>query len=851
MFRVALKSVLGNKIRLALTALAVVLGVAFVSGTFMLTDSIDKAFGDLLTEINQDIDVYVNPVSPVEQDITQTAVTSGGPTLNEAVLTFVEQVDGVAEAGGFVQGYAQIVDQDGDLVGGMGPPTFGMSFAESDESITVRQGRGPTGPGEATIDAASADLTGYDVGDTVPILLAGGIEDFELVGITGFGDADNLLGATIVTFEMRTAQRVLDKPGQFDQIAVRAEPGVDAQSLAERIDAAIGGRTIEVITADEQAAEEQAAITQGLSFINTGLLAFGGIALFVGAFLIVNTFSIIVAQRSREFALLRAVGASARQVRAAVIIEALAIGVLAGLVGFLAGVGLAQGLRGLFGALGIDFPSGGLVLAPRTIVASFVIAVLITLLASLLPARRASRIPPVEAMRVSSGEEQDHVSHARTIAGVLLTVVGGFGIVVGLFATIDDPVIYVGVGAVATFIGVSLLAPYIAGPVARTIGALATRTVAGRLGRSNAARNPRRTASTASALMIGVALVTFVSIFASSATASVNELFQQQLSADFTIQSGSGFQPLPPGFAATLRDVEEVGAVTPVRATTVRVEQLDEQTTLQASDPLALPDLVELGVTEGSLEALTSDDTAFVFQDYATEAGLAVGDTVQIDFASGATVDVELVGAYANNDLATGPFLVSLETFDRYVEGSFDLLVLANAADGVPIEDARRAIEAAGEDFPGVVVRDQDEVAQRSKDQVDQLLNIMIGLLMLALIIALIGIVNTLALSVFERTREIGLLRAVGMDRKQVRRMIRWESVIVAVFGAVLGVVIGGFFGWAVVAALSDEGLSVLEFPIDRLITYVVVAGLAGVLAAVFPARRAAKLDVLEAVTTE
>ncbi|MBW3662878.1 MAG: ABC transporter permease [Actinobacteria bacterium] len=851
MLRVALKSVLGNKLRLALTALAVVLGVAFVAGTFVLTDSIDRAFGNLLDEVNEEVDVYVNPASTIERDVTQPAVGEAGPTLDEALLQDVLEVDGVAGAAGFVQGFAQIIDQEGEPVGGMGPPTFGMSFVESDRTITIREGRPPTAPGEVTIDAATAELTDYEVGDTVPVLLAGGVEEFELVAITGFGDADNLLGATIATFEMQTAQTLLGKEGRFDQIAVRAEEGVDAETLAARIGDAVAGPSVEVVTADAQVAEDRQQITEGLSFINVALLAFAGIALFVGAFLIVNTFSIIVAQRTREFALLRAVGASASQVRTAVILEAVAIGVLAGVVGVLAGIGLAQALRAIFGAIGIDFPDGGLVLLPRTVIVSFVIAVLITAVAAVVPAQRASRITPVEAMRESAGDERERIGRGRTLAGTALGVAGGILVAVGLVLGPGNAIAFVGAGAAAMFVGVSLLAPYVAGPAAAVIGALAGRTVSGRLGRGNAARNPRRTASTASALMIGVALVTFVSIFAASATASVSRLFNEQLGADLTVQSASGFTPIPPGFAAALRELDAVGAVTPVRSATIRIDGVEGRSNIGAADPVAMPSLIEIGVVEGELADLTTPDTVLLHEDFAAAEDLVVGDDLDVAFTTGATTTVEVVGIYANEELAAGPLLVSLETLERHVEGAFDLIVVADAAEGVEVEDARVAIGAVANDFPGVVVRDQAQLREQSQEQVDQLLNIMIGLLMLALIIALIGIVNTLALSVFERTREIGLLRAVGMERRQVRRMVRWEAVIVAVFGAVLGVTVGAFFGWAVVTSLADEGLPVLEFPVGRLLVYVIVAALAGVLAAVFPARRAARLDVLEAVTTE
>ena len=850
MIRVALASVRGNVVRLALTALAVVLGVAFVAGSFVLTDSIDAAFTNLLTEANEGTDVYVNPEDVIEQNVT-TAQPGGGPALPDDLVDEVAAVDGVAEAVGSVEGSAQVIGPDGEPVGGMGPPTLAFSWSGPDEAgpLTLQGGREARGPDELTIDAGTADTTGYAVGDTVPVLLSDGIRDFDLVGITGFGAEDNLLGATIVTFDLATAQEVLGREGEVTSIAVSAEPGVEADVLRDRIDDALGEAAAEVVTAEDQQAQDQAEITQGLSFINIALLAFAGIALFVGVFLIVNTFSIIVAQRTREFALLRAVGASARQVQLAVVVEALAVGLVAGVLGLAAGIGLSELMRAIFGAIGFGFPDGGLVVEARTIVVSLVLALVVTAVAAVLPARRASRISPMEALREGAGASDDRVGTGRTVAGAVLAVGGTAAIVAGLFLDVPQPAGVVGAGAAATFVGVSLLAPYLARPVAAVVGALPARLgVAGRLGRNNASGNPKRTASTASALMIGVALVSFVSIFAASATASVNELFAAQLGSDFTLTpTGFGQSGVPAGVASAVDELDETAAVMGLR--TAPLEFGDATTMLTAVDPEDVEDLLSLGVSEDALAAL-SDGGVLLPAEMAEAEGVAVGDVVDARLVT-QQASLEVVGTFENTEVIGTTWVTATSTFADLAGDGVTYLVLADVADGVGPAEARAAIDGALEDFPTVQVQDQAELVESLRTQVDQLLNVIVGLLGLALVIALIGIVNTLALSVFERTREIGLLRAVGMTRRQVRSMVRWEAVIVAVFGAGLGVAVGSVFGWALVRAAADEGLQVLEFPAGRLVTYVVVAAVAGVLAAVFPARRAARLDVLEAVTTE
>lgn len=850
MLRVALASVLGNRLRLALTSLAIVLGVAFVSGSLLLTDSIERAFGTLFDEVFEGTDVFVRGVRQVEVSFAGEQ-PGQGPTIPDDLADVVAGIDGVRDVVPTVEGIAQVIDPDGNPVGGMGPPTFAYSWSGPDEigPLTLRDGRPATGPTEATLDAGTVGITGYGIGDQVPILLASGVETFELVGITGFGDEDNLLGATIVTFDLATAQLVLGRDGRLDSLGVVGD-GVAPEELRDRVAAAVASDTVEVVTSDEEAAADQALLQEGLSFINIALLVFAGIAVFVGMFLIVNTFSMVVAQRTREFALLRAVGASARQVRGAVVVEALVVGLVSAVLGLLAGVGLSNLLRLLFDALGVSFPDGGLVLQARTVVVAFAVGVGVTTLASLGPARRAARIAPIEALAGTGAAQTEQVSRRRTAAGVVLAAAGGVAIAVALAGMVPQPAAIAGLGAAATFVGVTLFSPLLSQPVVGLVGAApARRGLAGRLARNNAQGNPRRTAATASALMIGVALVSFVSIFAASATASVNTLFTAQLRADFVISpAGFGQAGIPAGLWSTLQERPEVGAASPLRVVQGAVGDGSAEGVV-AVVPDHLDRLVALEVSAGQAGDLAGG--ALVHAERAAADGLGVGDLITLRLEDGPQ-DLTVVGLFDNRDLVSADVVIALDTIlASSTTPGVDVLVLVAAAEGVDLDDARTAVDGVVEAFPGVQVEDQAELRESLQGQVDGLLNLMIGLLGLALVVALIGIVNTLALSVFERTREIGLLRAVGMTRSQVRTMIRWEAVYVSVFGALLGVAVGTLLGWAIVTASADQGLEVLEVPVLRLATYVVVAGIAGVAAAVLPARRAARLDVLEAVTTE
>jgi putative ABC transport system permease protein len=850
MLRVALKGLLGHKLRFVLTTLAVVLGVTFVSGAFVLTDSMEGAFDDLFDTAYETADVYVRAGESFEVSAAEFQAGQR-PSLDEELVARLTALDGVDDAVGSVEGAANFIAPDGEPIVSQAP-SFGLSWSETANPLALRQGRAPQQDGEVTMDAATFERHDFELGSDVQVAGPDGVETFTLVGVTGFGDSDNLLGATIATFTLSDAQSLFDKADQVDEISLVGDGSQDPAALRETVASALRDQGVdaEASTAADRAAAESADVGEALGFLTTVLLAFAGIALFVGSFLIANTFAIIVAQRAREFALLRAVGASSRQVRTAVLLEALLVGVVASTVGLLLGIGFANVLPMLLEAGGMALPTGGTVVEPRTIVASYVVGVLVTVLSSILPARRASRVAPVEAMRGAATAPAASLTR-RTIAGAVLTVGGGGLLVLGLAGDIPQPLAVVGLGAAIAFIGVSLLAPLLADPLARTLGALPARfSVPGRIARGNARRDPRRTASTASALMIGLALVSAVSILTASVQGAVGDALNDQLRADFIVQHGGGAmppRPLPDSVTEELAADPAVGAVTPLSM--VQASDGDEVLMLVAVDAGVVDDLLALDVTEGDVATLGESGIALL-DDVAETRGLGLGDDLEVTFRDGTTATFEVSALYGSSELIGTGYLLAQEGLAAHGQEGSDMALLASA-DG-DLDAARAAIdEALASAAPGANVSDQAEFREAQEESIDTVLNLMLGLLMLAIVIALLGITNTLALAVIERTREIGLLRAVGMERRQTRRMVLWESVIVAAFGAVLGIAVGTFLGWAIVQALADEGIGRLVLPGGQLVTYAVLAVVAGVVAAVFPAWRASRLDVLRAVTVE
>jgi putative ABC transport system permease protein len=707
----------------------------------------------------------------------------------------------------------------------------------------------PSGPDEVVIDAATARNANLAIGDRVRILFQGPPGEFTIVGVAGFGEADNLGGATLAVFDTETAQTVLGKQGVYDAISVVGDEGVAASELRASVAAALPDG-VEAVTSTSVADEASQALQEGLGFFRTALLVFAFVALFVGSFIIFNTFSIIVAQRTRELALLRALGASRRQVVVSVVLEAFLVGVVASVLGIALGIGIAVGLQGLLGAFNIDLPSTSLQLLPRTIIASLIVGIGVTVVASILPARRAGSVAPIQALReASDGPTSKELVGRRLVVALAVTGLGVAALLYGLFGAETNGASIVGVGAAITFIGVAMLSPLAARPVAGGLGAPLKRlSIQARLGRENAMRSPRRTASTAAALMIGLGLVSMVAILAASLKASFDAALTETLKADYTL-STSSFTAFSPEVSARVAALPEVGTASVFRQNGFRVSGATSFVT--AVDPATIEQVATMEVTEGSVADLTSTPNGvLVFRDLAVDEGWVLGDEVPAEFASSGDVPLTIVGIFDENRLV-GDYVISLESYEGLYSEQLDAFVLVKGAEGVPLDEVGAAIEDAVAEFPNVQVQDQAAFREQQAGFIDQLLALVTALLLMAILIALFGIVNTLGLSIYERTRELGLLRAVGMSRRQVKRMIRWESIIIAVFGAVLGVAIGVAFGWALQQALKNEGVSEFVVPVGQLAIYLVLAGLAGVLAAIWPARRAAKLNVLEAISYE
>jgi putative ABC transport system permease protein len=841
MWRATIKGLVAHKLRLGLTGLAVVLGVAFVAGTLVLTDTLGHTFDQLFAQVSKGVAVTVRAKSNFGTDHGR---------ISDSLLPTVTAVEGVERANGIVQGYAEVIGSDGKAVSTGGAPTFGVNWVNAPENpLTLRSGRAPRGPTEVAIDVGTAEKAKLKVGDRVEILFLGPPRHFTVVGLTGFGSADNLAGATISAFDTATAQDVLDSKGKFDAIDVAAAPGVSDIALRNRI-ASVLPSGVEAITGAKAAQENAQQVKDGLGFFKTALLVFAGIALFVGTFIIFNTFSIIVAQRTRELGLLRALGATGRQVTTSVLVEAVITGLVASAVGLGLGVLMAIGLQSLLKGFGISLPSSGLVFLPRTIWVSLLIGTVVTVVAAFSPARRAASIPPIAAMRDVPPPAAS--LRRRSIVGTIVTVIGLAELFVGLFGSVKTPINNVGLGVALIFVGVAMLAPLIARPLARAIGApfAALFKLPGRLGRENAARNPRRTSSTASALMIGLALVAFTGIFAQSLKASVADLLDRTLKADY-ILSTSQFAGFTPDAAQAARGVQGVGIVSELRGGQDSQIKIDGKSHFPSGvDPATIDKVLNLELRPGSSLAGLQSGGIAIKGATADANNWKLGDRIPVRFPTGGVQELPLVAIFDANTFV-GDYLLSIHTFEREFTQQLDQQVLIVAEPGASLTAVRGGIDEAMKPYPNVEVQDQAEFRQQQENQIDTLLGLITALLLLAIIIALVGIVNTLALSIFERTREIGLLRAVGMSRRQVRGMIRWEAVVIAVFGAVLGVALGIFFGWALVEALKDQGITVFAIPVGQLVIYVVLAGLAGILAAVWPARRAAKLDVLRAVTVE
>ncbi|MFC9354967.1 ABC transporter permease [Rhodococcus sp. NPDC057014] len=832
MRKVSLRNLAAHKVRLALTVLSVVLGTAFVAGSFVFTDTLQKTFDSIFENTAQGVDVRVS---------SEERNSSGVPLEN---LDTIAALDGVRAVAPAVSGQIVLIDSDGAAVQTGGAPSIGESYlppgqalGEPDEYV---QGTPPAQAGQIAVNASAAERAQLAVGDTTKVLVpARGMIDVTVSGIYDTGnETGGFIGATFVDSQARE----LFTDGKHVEYIDVAGTGVSQGDLRDEIAAALPDAKVQ--TGDEVREETKAQVTEALSFINYFLLAFGAIALLVGTFIIYNTFSMIVAQRLRELALLRAIGASRKQVGRSVVFEALVVGVIGSAIGIAAGVGLAYGLRTLLNTFDVGLPEGPLQVGPRTILIALVVGVLVTTVSAYAPARRASTVPPVAAMREEFASTGDSL-HVRTIAGAVLGVLGVVGLVIGSRGTGGGAAAVVGAGALGLILAVLFAAPALSRPIVGALGAVLAKPFGpvGRLARTNAVRNPRRTAATAFALTLGLMLVSVIGVFGASAKASVNKLVDSGVSADYVL-TGPNQIGVPSGAARAVRNLDDVQSAVALHPVSVTVDDEREQ---GASLDGPLDGVLDYTLVEGGAD-LTGNHLV-VSQTTAAQKGWTLGTTVPMTSADGKVVDAEVTGVFEDNQLV-GDWLVSDDVYRQVMPAATipDLAVLIDAKPGADLTQLRADLESATKQFVVVQVQDREQFKGTQGQQIDTLLAILYGLLALAVVIAILGIINTLALSVVERRREIGMLRAVGMQRSQMRRTIYLESMLIAVFGAAVGVLLGIAFGWGFVSTLKDQGLDQVTVPWGQVVAMLLGSGVVGVLAALWPASRAARTRPLEAI---
>ena len=845
MFRIALKGILGRKARLILTSLAVILGTAFLSGTSVFSATLNRTFDNLFADVFQNVDGYVRSTQVIEADFG----FEERQRIPVDLVDIVESVPGVKDASPDIQAFARIIGKDGKPLGsdGQGPPTFGSIGEQFEGALwTVSEGKWPMGSTEVALDEASAKNGGYEVGDIVKIAAQSGSRDFTMVGIASYGDVRSPGGATFALFDQVTASEFLAKPGFIDAILVKGDGSRSDEKLAADISAAISAEyKIETLTGAEITKETQDQIGSALAFFGILLSTFSFIALGVGCFVIYNVFSISAAQRERENALLRAIGASRKQVTRALLFESVAVGVVGSLIGLVAGIGLSKGLSALLKAIGIDLPSGGLVVSLNTVQQTVLVGLLVTVASAYLPARRAGKVPPLAAMR-STVLENIGTGRARLIGG-LVTILLGVAVVVAVIAGADNS--FLGIGILGVFIGTIILGPVIARPVALFLGRPAARLrgITGVMARQNSARNPKRTARTASPVLIGVALVTAVTALAASIKGQIDDVFSQQFKGDYAINSDNrGFGGLSPTLADDINKLSVVSKATGIGLLTVKINGKGQYLTTITPD--TIEGVYDIGLIDVAYKDLGPADI-FIGQSYAERKSIAVGDSLDVELTDGTVRKLAVKGLYEYDDLA-GNYVVSRALFAGTTVVSFDFGVYISKKPDVSDAEARAVLGAAVKEYGQGELLSKSEYIDKQSGQVNQLLGLIYGLLALSVIIAVVGIVITLLLSVFERQRELGLLRAVGMTRSQVRTTVRWESVITSLLGAVMGVILGIGLGWVIVYALRDQGLNTFSLPVASTFSIMVLSFVVGLLAAIYPAWRATRVDILSALNT-
>ena len=848
MIRIAWRSLTAHKLRTVLTTLAILLGVAMICGTYVLNDQIDRGFTNIFTDAYKGIDVTVTRKAKFASGMS--AASEGLP---ESLEQTVRDVDGVAEAYGFVTGMGAIAVRD-KVVSTGGAPTLFFSAVPTDISNTSYVTGGlPDDPGEVSVIQKLAQDEDLDIGSTLTVVTPGGSEQVRVSGIFTFASQSSLGGSTLIDAELSDMQRWFGMRGRFSEIDVKAVAGVSSDELARRIKEVVPAYA-EVKTGTQAAADQTKQMSDAIgAFLKPMLLSFGGIAVFVGAFIIFNAFSMTVAQRRREFAMLRALGASRRQVLVTLTIEALAMGVLASIVGIVAGLGLAAGVIQLFQAVNVDIPHSGLVLAPRTVLVSLAVGVIVTLLSALVPAWRATRVPPVAALQEGAALPPGRFARFMPVVAVVVAVLGVGGIVAGMYGpgTTTMRLATIALGAVLVFLAVAIASKYFIRPLAGVLGWPLQKLapVSGRLARDNTVRNPARTAATASALMIGLGVVVFVAVFAQGLKSSFVDAFDKVSRADFVIQS-EGFVPLPSDTATKLQSLPGVQTATGMDMQQVQAD--GKRTVVNGIDPGLFRQVWRFDWMGGGSDALLGqlgESNAVVEEQTASSLGVGAGDTVTVETTDGTKARLKVIGVY-RDPMMLGGIVVGASGYQALFPSGQQYMVFVKAAPGTDLEAEQNQLETALAAVPTAKVQTAQEYKDSLVGQVNQLLNLVYGLLAMSVVISLFGIVNTLVLAVYERTREIGLLRAIGSSRGQIRATVRYESVITSIIGAIMGIVVGILFAWVVTTRFAGQGIT-FSVPGGQLVVFLVLGVIVGVIAAILPARRAARIDILQAIHYE
>ncbi|MFE0515223.1 ABC transporter permease [Streptomyces sp. NPDC058964] len=842
MFRTALRNVLAHKARLLMTVLAVMLGVAFVSGTLVFTNTISDAFQKSSAKGFDQVDVAVQPKYR-DSDGDKVGKL---PDLTQALLGRSAKVPGAASAIGVVNGFTAIADKDGKLIGGGFRSEGGNYWGDEDPRYPLVSGSAPHGKDEVAIDSETAKRAGYKVGDTVRISVNGPVLKPRISAVFTTDDGNVAAGGSLALFDTTTAQKLFGKPGTYDEIDVRAKPGTSQTALKGALDGALPKNLVRTTTGRKLADDQAEMISSSMSGLKQGLLVFAGIALFVGTFIIANTFTMLVAQRTKELALLRAVGASRRQVTRSVLIEAFVVGAVAGVTGLAAGIGIGAGLRSLMNTLGATVPDGPLVISPGTVLSALAVGIVITMLAAWLPGRRAAKIPPVAAMSSVHAKATTKSLVLRNTIGALFSAAGVAVVLAATTMDGSDGQAPMGLGAVLLIVGVFILTPLLSRPlIAAAAPLLHVFGVSGKLARQNSVRNPRRTAATASALMIGLTLITGMTVMAGSLQRSIDKMASSAVRADYVVSMANGNE-LSPDVDGKLAATEGVTATSPLRNAISRIDKRTEF--LTGVNGSAIGRLTDLEVDDGTFEV--SGSQVVVDDDTAKSYGWKAGSRFTVHYEDGKAQRLTVAGVYEGNELIKG-IMLDNATLSPHQSDPADMQVMVKTADGASDATKDRLEQALGSN-PAIKVQDKKDLSNSIAQMFTLILNMVYGLLAMAVIVAVLGVINTLAMSVFERSQEIGMLRAIGLDRKAVKRMVRLESLVISLFGGVLGIGLGVFFGWAAGQLLGTKMATYeLVLPWARMGLFLLLAAAVGVLAALWPARRAARLNMLSAIKSE